>query len=214
MIESRTAIVFGATGLVGRQCLDLLLSSSAYSRVTVFVRRSTELRHPKLVERVVDFGKVDSFREEVRGDDLYYCLGTTIAKAGSRAAFRSIDFELPAEIAKSAMKNGVSRWLMVTSIGASESSPSFYLRVKGELEQKIAGLSFKSAHFFRPSLLLGKRSEVRLLEGLSMPVARALSPLLFGSLRKYRPVDAREVAAKMIEEALTGKAGTNVHTFE
>ena len=109
MSEPRTALLFGATGLVGGQCLDLLLSSPAYSRVVVFVRRSTEVRHSKLEERVVNFDDVSSFRDEVRGEDLFYCLGTTIAKAGSREGFRKIDFDLPAEIARIASENGITR---------------------------------------------------------------------------------------------------------
>lgn len=214
MSTEKTAILFGGTGLVGRHCLTLLLEVPRYGAVVSFGRRLSGITHPKLTEYVVDFNRIEDFCNSIRGDDLFYCLGTTLDRAKSREAFRRVDYDYPVAIARAAAANGISNWLMISSIGASATSPNFYLRVKGELERKISGSAFRGVHIFRPSLLLGERSERRFAEVLAAPVMKALSPLLMGPLRKYRPTPARTLARRMIEVAKAESSGVAIHYLE
>lgn len=207
----KTAILFGASGLVGGQCLKQLLENPAYGRVLSIGRRSLGVTHPKLSEKTINFEKIDQFKDLIRGDDLYYCLGTTLSQAGSRKNFEAVDFDYPLQIARFALANGVSKWLMVTSIGSSASSPSFYLRVKGKLEKELSTLPFQGCHFFRPSLLLGKRPTKRVLEELFIPLAKAIRPLMIGPLRKLRPIDVAAVASSMIAVAQNPASKSGVH---
>lgn len=208
----KTAILFGATGLIGGHCLRHLLDPKfGYDRVISFGRRAVDLENPRLVQKRIDFDRLEKHADEIRGDDLYYCMGTTLKQAGSQEAFRRIDFDYPVQIAKIAARNGVRRWLMVSSIGASADSPFFYLRTKGEGEAEIAKLPFQSVHFFRPSFLLGARSESRVLENVFNPIAQAFAPLLVGKLRRFRPIQGSEVADMMLRAAQSGEAGTQIH---
>jgi uncharacterized protein YbjT (DUF2867 family) len=207
----RTAVLLGATGLVGGHCLRALLDSPQYGRVITLGRRPTKAASPKLVEHVFDFERIAEQSELLEADDVFYCLGTTLAQAGSREAFRRVDFDYPTRIAQAAQGAGVRRWMMISSVGASPRSPFFYLRVKGEAEEAIARSGISQIHFFRPSLLLGARPGHRALEQAAIPVVRALSPLLCGPLSRYRPVEAGEVARRMLEAALEERAGVRIH---
>lgn len=199
---NKTALILGYTGLVGGHCLRQLLDSPFYSQVVAIGRRSSGLSHPKLVERIIDFERLYNFASAFSGDDLFYCMGSTIKKAGSQKAFRKIDFEYPLEIAKLAYAQGVKKWLMVSSVGASEHSSSFYLRTKGEIEVAVSKVGFKEIYFCRPSFLLGDREEHRPLEKVFIPLFKAFTPLMVGGLRQYRPVEAADVARQMISHAL------------
>jgi uncharacterized protein YbjT (DUF2867 family) len=208
-----TAILFGATGLVGRSCLDLLLRGIEYETIVSIGRRPSGHAGPRLVEKIVDFNRPDEVEAALphRPGTVFYCMGTTIAKAGSREAFRKIDYELPLRIAKAAHADGADCWTMISSIGASPDSPSFYLRTKGDLERDVSAIPFRSIHILRPSLLLGEREENQVLEKAAMPIARALAPLLTGKLARYRPVEAAAVARAMIDAARSPATGTTIH---
>lgn len=209
MESGRTAILLGATGLVGGHCLELLLEEPAYQRVVSLGRRETGRPHAKLEEHLIDFERLEDSSQLFRGEDLFCCLGTTIKKAGSQAAFRRVDFTYPVEAARLASTNGAAQFLLVSALGADPGSRVFYNRTKGEVEEAVAKLPFRGVQIFRPSLLLGERGEFRAGERVAEIVMKPLSFLLAGPFRKYRPVRARAVAAAMIRVARQNPAGVN-----
>jgi uncharacterized protein YbjT (DUF2867 family) len=210
MKNGRTAILLGATGLVGGHCLDMLLEENAYARIISPGRRKTGREDRKLEEHLIDFERLDDYSQLFRGDDLFCCLGTTIRKAGSQAAFRQIDFTYVKECARIASANAVGQFLLVSALGASKRSSVFYNRTKGEVEEAVAGFTFRGVQILRPSLLLGERAEVRAGERVAEQALKLFSFLLVGGLRKYRAVHARSVARAMIKVALEQPAGVNV----
>jgi uncharacterized protein YbjT (DUF2867 family) len=207
----KSALLVGASGLVGGHCLDFLLADPAYDQVLVFVRKPLSRRHAKLMQHVIDFEQLQQHMNLMRVNEVFCCLGTTIKKAGSQPAFRRVDFEYPFEIAKLAAQNGVEQFLLVTSIGANSRSAIFYSRVKGEVEAAIRSLPFRAIHIFRPSILLGSRAEIRLGEKIGQMVMSVLAFLFIGALRKYRPIAASAVAAAMLKVAKMNQPGIHVH---
>ena len=205
---SKTAIVFGATGLTGGYLLRQLLEHPSYARVHAYGRRTLDVQHEKLQERVIDFDRLDEALTDLKGDDLYIALGTTIKKAGSREAFRRIDLEYPLHIAQIAQRKGVSQVMLVSSAGADPDSPFFYSRVKGELEQLIRQLPFWAVRIYRPSILMGKRDEQRIGESIGKGLGALLENLMGKSLGKYRPIDAKDLAIAMIHSAQAMQSGT------
>jgi len=209
---ARVALLIGASGMVGGELLTCLLQSLAYAEVIAWVRRPLNVRHPKLTQRVVDFDRLAGpTPEPVRADDVFCCLGTTIGKAGSQAAFRRVDLQYPLQVGRLAKASGAQRYLIVTSMGADPHSRIFYNRVKGEVEAELCALGLPALHIFRPSLLLGERPETRVGEAIGSVLARAMAPLMLGGLRKYRPIKGRTVARAMLCTALDNGAGTHVY---
>lgn len=205
----KTALVIGATGLVGRQLVELLLADDRYAEVVVFARKSTRITHPKLIEHLVDFSVSDTWRGFVRGDVLFSALGTTRAKAGSKARQYEIDYTYQYNFAASAAANGVKDYVLVSSLGANASSPFFYLRIKGELEEAVAKLPFLKVVVLRPAQLYGDRAEPRPGEQFGLRVTRGLNRI--GILRGRRPIPALTVARAMIR-AVDTKARFSVYT--
>jgi uncharacterized protein YbjT (DUF2867 family) len=208
-----TALVVGATGLVGSQCLKTLLDRGAYERVVAFTRRPLGQQHPRLVETIVDFDKLEEL-ESFPTADVFCALGTTIAKAGSQADYLKVDFEYPRIIAERSVAAGATQFLLVTSVGADPQSSNFYLRVKAQLEKAVTGLPFASVHIFRPAFLIGSREELRLGELLGGAASRALQFALIGKLRKYRPIAASAVAAAMVVAARDAKPGRHIYHYD
>jgi uncharacterized protein YbjT (DUF2867 family) len=209
---SRTALLLGASGLIGGHCLDLLLADQAYTQITILTRKVLARTHPKLTQHVVNFDRLGEVADAFRVQDVFCCLGTTIKTAGSQEAFRKVDFTYPVESARLAMQQGAAQFLLVSSLGADAKSSVFYSRTKGEVERAIAASDLSSVQIFRPSLLLGERTEVRSGERIAEKVSRALSFLLIGPLRKYRPIEARAVAAAMI--AVAKQSANGIHIYE
>jgi len=194
MAESRSALLVGATGLVGSFLLQRLLASERYARVTVWARRDVGKTHPKLKVEIVDFERLEERR--VEAEDVFCCLGTTIKQAGSQAAFRRVDYGYPVALARAAARGGAKRLLVVSALGANPDATMFYNRVKGEMEEAVrAGVP--QTILFRPSLLSGRRAEERLGEKVGLVVGSILGPLL----GKYRPIHADIVAAAMLNAA-------------
>lgn len=196
----KTAIVIGATGLIGNHLVHKLLDDNRYGQVKIFVRRSSGIQNHKLQEHIVDFDRIDEWKDELTGDDFFSALGTTIKQAGSKEAQFKIDYTYQYEVAKAAAENNVMSCLLVSSYGADSKSKNFYLRIKGELENAVVTLPFKKTIIFQPSLLLGDRTEKRIGETvgafLSIPLTKIIPPL-----RKYRPIEASVVATAMINSA-------------
>lgn len=193
-----TALIAGASGLVGGCLLRQLLESPEYDRVIALGRRPLELAHPRLVQVTADFAALEKVTADLRCDDAFCCLGTTIRQAGSRTAFRAVDQVAVLAFAWAARRNGAGRLFTVSSLGADARSRIFYHRVKGETEEALAVLGFKTLAIFRPSLLLGRRARVRAGERLGAAVLWLAEPLLLGPLRPCRAIHAEVVARAML----------------
>ncbi len=208
----KTALVFGSTGLVGSELLKLLINTGEFSNVKIFVRKKTNINHPKVQEILVDFDELQSKSSEIIGDVLFICLGTTMAKAGSKDAFYKVDYTYCYEAAKLAAYNRVGQVVMISSIGANSSSSVFYSKVKGEIENDISQLAFESVNIVRPSLLLGDRKEDRLGEKIFTKVSKYFNFIFFGPIKKYKPILAIDVAKAMIAISQNYQGGN--HIFE
>lgn len=193
----KTAIVIGATGLIGKHLTKILLDNPAYSSVKVFVRRSINISNPKLEEHIVDFDKITNWKNKITGDELYSAMGTTIRKAGSKEAQYKIDVTYQYEFAKAAAGNRVQNYFLVSSAGANQNSKVFYLRIKGELEEMVRNLLFTNIRVFQPSLLVGEREEKRFGEKFGESLMKFFLPI-FPPLKKYRPIKGEVVARAMI----------------
>jgi len=200
-----TAILAGASGLVGGECLKRLVAADEYSSVIVVTRRDLgdAAGHAKVRQAITDFDQLGGLRRSLRGDHVFCALGTTIRKAGSQARFRQVDFEYPLRLAQLTRMNDASHFSIVSALGASRSSPFFYSRVKGEVEEGLRAMEWPSLAIFRPSLIAGDRAESRPLERLSEHFLR-LAPAT------WRPVAASDIAAAMVATALRSPAGVTV----
>lgn len=207
---THSALLLGSSGLVGSHLLTLLLNSPHYATVHSLVRRPSGRVHEKLEEHVVDFDRLAASADAVRGNDVFCCLGTTIKVAGSQEAFRKVDLTYVVDAAATAQRNGASRFFVVSSIGASTRSSSFYLRVKGEMEETVARIPFASVGILRPSLLLGERKESRIGERIGAVGMKAASIAMVGPLRKLRPIEAADVAAGMLFLSRTNFTGVRI----
>ena len=207
----KTALLAGATGLIGSQLLPLLLASERYAKVIVVGRKAVPIIHPKLVQVVTELDKLEDVRLKLIADDVFCCLGTTMAQAGSKEAFFKVDFLYVVQLAALAASNFAAQFMVVSSMGADAGSPIYYSRVKGEMEAAVRQVPFRAIHIFRPSLLLGERARPRLGEQLGAMGLRLLRPLLRGPLLKYRPVPGAAVAAAMLRAAKDDGGGVQVH---
>lgn len=213
--RTRTSLVLGATGLVGAALLQLLAEDPVYAAVTALLRRTSRTSLPKVREVVIDFERPDEYRSHLGVDDIFCCLGTTIKQAGSEAAFRKVDYEIPVAIARAALLAGAKRYVIVTAVGASAGSRIFYNRVKGETEDALRALAFpEGIHILHPSILLGNRAEPRPGEKVASALMSTTRPLFVGYLARYRAIDAADVARAMKNAATAGKDGPGVHVYE
>jgi uncharacterized protein YbjT (DUF2867 family) len=206
---SRVAIVAGATGLVGRACVDRLCASPTYRAVVALARRPIDTRGGWLEVWQVDFDRLDEI-EPTTVDVAFCALGTTISVAGSQEAFRRVDHDYTLAFARFALRGGARQFVLVSSVGAHSSSSNFYLRVKGEVEDALRAMPFEAVAILRPGLLLGDRAESRPAEAVARAVAPFLNPMLIGPLARYRSVGANHVAAAMIATAESGRAGAYI----
>lgn len=214
-MQAKTAVLLGATGLIGNHLLHLLLTDDYFTGIRVLVRKPFAFMHPKLEVRITDFDDHDNFHSALgKGDAIFCCTGTTMEKVkGDKILYRRIDFDIPVHAAQWGIDNGFSQFLVVSAIGANEKSSNFYLHLKGSMEAAIHALPYASLHIFRPSLLLGDREEIRKGEKLAKSIMPVLSFMLAGSLKKYRAIEALDVARAMLAAAQSGKTGINVHEY-
>ena len=209
----KIALVAGATGLVGGFLLKTLLDAPDYTRVYALTRRMLGKDHPKLANRVVVF---DRMAEQLKGlvaQDAYCCIGTTIADAGSQEAFRAADVDAVLLFARAARAAQATRFIVVSSVGASSSSKKFYLRTKGEMEEAVTDLGFVSVDILQPSLLLGPRKALRPLEIAGSIFAPLINPLLTGEREPLRAIPAETVARAMLGASRRGARGTYRYTY-
>ena len=196
--SKRKAIIFGATGLVGSCVLQELLTDKQYSQVHIAVRKPTSYVHPKLIEHVIQFEDLAAAQHLFKVDDVFCCLGTTLKEAKSKDNQKKIDLNYCKSIASYSNQHNCSTFLLVSSVGASSTSSSFYLALKGQLEDYVTNCHIKHCYVFRPSVLLGFRKTFRLGEYLSKLVLFLLFPFLVGPLSKYKPISAKVLAKAMV----------------
>lgn len=198
----KTALIAGATGLVGSELLKLLDESDQYQYIHLMSRRLVGTLSPKVTEYIIDFNDLSEFQIGARVDHVFCTLGTTIKKAETKNNFRKVDFDYVVELAKLAKRNGVDKFLVVSSLDANAKSPIFYNRVKGEVEAALRDLSLPHLFIFRPSLLMGERKEHRKGEKTAIAVYKVISPFFWGPFRKYKGVEAKQAAKAMLMTAL------------
>ena len=213
-MAGKSALIAGSTGLIGSELLQDLLDGKEYDKVVAIVRRSLEIQHPKLEEKIVDFDKLGEYNDIFAVDDVFCCLGTTIKKVKTKEAMWKIDVEYPVEIANLASSNGAKKFLLVSSMNADPNSPIFYSKMKGKLEEEIKRIPFESVAIFRPSLLLGERQEFRLGERIAAAIFTSVPFLFAGPFKKYKAIEGKTVAAAMYKAAQHHNAGITIFPSE
>jgi uncharacterized protein YbjT (DUF2867 family) len=200
-----TALLAGATGLVGGECLRQLVASDRYAKIIVVTRRDlgAAARSPKVHQVVTELLALGDVRRQLQADHVFSALGTTMKKAGSRARFREVDFEYPLRLAQLALKNGATHYSLVSAIGADARSPFFYSRVKGQVEAALRGMGWPSLAIVRPSIIAGQRGEFRPLEKLG-------ERLMQFAPSQWKPVQAADIAAAMVVTAARSPAGVTI----
>jgi uncharacterized protein YbjT (DUF2867 family) len=202
----QTATIFGATGLVGKELIFELLESIPYTKVKAVVRNTLPLAHPKLEQIVIkDFNNLKDHASHLTSDVFFCCIGTTIKKAGSQEEFKKVDIDLPVKIAIIAESIHVPNLIIISSIGANAHSQNFYLRTKGEMEQRVQDVYHGNLKFVQPSFLIGNRAEFRFGEKIANVLIRALGIFMFGPLAKYKGIHSTDVARSMIRLAESTK---------
>ena len=207
----KSALLIGATGLVGGCVLEQLLTDQNFSSVTVLSRKPLQTNHPKLKEVIVNFDEIEKYSNDIKADVVFCCLGTTIGVAGSQEAFKKVDYEYPLRVAEIAKKNGAKKYLIISALGSSKSSIIFYNRVKAEVEEAVGKLNFESFHILQPSLILGNRQEMRLGEGIARAASPVIDLLMVGPLNKYKSIKAEQIAKAMIHYSKLDEKGTFRH---
>ena len=197
----KTALLFGASGLVGSHLLNQLIKDTNYSKIKLFVRSVTEIIDPKVEIIKIDFNNLQNHKEDVKGDDCFFCIGTTKKNSSDKDEYRRVELDIPKEIAKIAKLNLVNSFIFVSAIYANPNSSGDYVRFKGLVEEELKRLNFPKLALMRPSFLMGDRKEKRVGEKIGIFVFKLLSPLLLGPLKKMKPIHSETVAKTMIRAA-------------
>jgi uncharacterized protein YbjT (DUF2867 family) len=193
----KKAVLFGASGFIGSYLLTELLNNSDYEQVTVIVRKSLEISHPKLKMWIGDYHSLPALKENIVADDVFITLGATRKNTPKREVYYQVDHDYPVMAAKIARENGAKSVFLVTAVGANASSGFFYVRTKGETERDIVALGFQHTHIFQPSMLIGNRKENRPLEKVFIKIWALINPVFVGGLSRYRGIEGKDVAKAM-----------------
>ena len=207
------ATIAGATGLIGSHLLKELLDDPYFETIRILIRRPLDLAHPKLEKKIVDFNDSDSLLAALSNSDTVFCaIGTTQKKVnGDKDAYRKIDFDIPAKLARFSKMVGCEKFILVSSIGASSTSKNFYLKLKGEVEDVVKTIGLRSLHIMRPSFLLGERKEFRIGELIGKPLMQVFS---FAVPSKYKAIRANAVAKAMVAIAKKNEEGSFVYEYD
>jgi|TARA_B100001142_G_scaffold258292_1_gene260132 uncharacterized protein YbjT (DUF2867 family) len=197
----KTALVFGSSGLVGGHLLNQLIKDNNYSKIKLFVRSEPEITNSKVEIIKTDFNNLQNHKEDIVGDDCFFCIGTTKKNSPDKKEYRRVEFDIPKETAQIAKLNSVNSFIFVSSVFADPKNSGDYLKFKGEVEEELKRLNFLKLGIMRPSFLIGNRKEKRVGEKIGILVFRILSPLLLGPLKKMRPIHSETVAKAMIRAA-------------
>ena len=197
----KTALLFGSSGLVGGQVLNRLTNDINYSRIKIFVRSEPEIQSNKLEIIKTDFNDLENFKDYIKGDDCFFCIGTTKQNSPNKNEYQKVELEIPKKIAQIARANSVNSFIFVSSIYANPNSSGDYVKFKGLVEEELKKLNFSNLGILRPSFLMGDRKENRVGEKIGILTFRLLSPLLIGPLKKMKPINSEKVAKAMIKIA-------------
>jgi uncharacterized protein YbjT (DUF2867 family) len=197
----KTALVFGSSGLVGGHVLSQLIENDDYNKIKIFVRSEPEINDPKVEIIKTDFNNLENHKEDIKGDDCFFCIGTTKQNSPDKSEYRKVELEVPKQIAQIAKSNSVNSFVFVSSGYADPKSSGDYLKFKGEVEEELKRLNFPKLGIMRPSFLLGDRKEKRVGEKIGIFVFKLLSPLFLGPLKKMKPIQSETVAKAMISSA-------------
>ena len=197
----KIALLFGASGLVGSHLLNQLISNNNYSKIKLFVRSAIDLNDPKIEIIQTDFNNLENHREDIKGDDCFFCIGTTKKNSPDKNEYKRVELEVPKQIAQIAKSNFVNSFVFVSSGYADPKSSGNYLKFKGEVEEELKKLNFPKLGVMRPSFLLGDRKEKRVGEKIGIFIFKLISPLLLGPLKKMKPIHSEIVARSMIKVA-------------
>ena len=197
----KTALVFGSSGLVGSHLVRLMSKNSNYEKIKLFVRSTSEIKTSKIEIINTDFNNLSNHKEDINGDDCFFCIGTTKKKTPDKDEYRRIEYDIPVEIAKIAKSNSINSFFYVSSGFADSKSSSAYLKNKGQVEEELIKLNFSILGIMRPSFLVGNRKEKRPGEEVGIFFFKIFSPLLLGPLKKMRPIQSEKVAKVMINVA-------------
>ena len=195
----KTAIVFGCTGLIGGHLVNQLIQDNYYTKIKIFVRSQTLIKNEKVEVINIDFNNLVNHKTEITGDDCFFCIGTTKQNSPNRNEYQKVELDIPKEIAQIAKANSVKSFIFISSIYANPNSSGNYVKFKGLVEEELKRLNFSKLGILRPSFLMGKRKESRVGEKIGILTFRVLSPLLFGPLKKMRPISSEIVAKSMIK---------------
>jgi uncharacterized protein YbjT (DUF2867 family) len=197
----KTALLFGSSGLVGGQILNRLINDVNYSKIKIFVRSEPEIQSNKLEIIKTDFNDLENFKDYIKGDDCFFCIGTTKQNSPNKNEYQKVELEIPKKIAQIARANSVKSFIFVSSIYANPNSSGDYVKFKGLVEEELKKLNFSNLGILRPSFLMGDRKENRVGEKIGILTFRLLSPLLIGPLKKMKPINSEKVAKAMIKIA-------------
>ena len=194
----KSALLFGVSGLVGGHVLNQLICNNNYSKIKLFVRSSINISDPKIEIIQTDFNNLENHREDIKGDDCFFCIGTTKKNSPDKNEYKRVELEVPKQIAQIAKSNLVNSFVFISSGYADPKSSGDYLKFKGEVEEELKRLNFPKLGIMRPSFLLGDRKEKRIGEKIGIFVFKLLSPLFLGPLKKMKPIHSATVAKAMI----------------
>jgi len=201
VMNQKTAIVLGATGLTGKLPLARLVADKSYARIKLFSRKAFGNTSPKIEEYIGDVLQLENFKGDFTADEVFCCIGTTAAKTKDRRVYKAIDFGIPFSAAKLAKENNIATFLVMSSLGANAQSTIFYSRTKGEMERAVLDQKLPYTYILRPSLILGERDKSRFGEKIGALLLRFITVFLVGKLRKFRAIEADCIASAMIRMA-------------
>ena len=197
----KTALVFGSTGLIGGHLISQLIKNDYYNKIKLFVRSEIVINEPKIEIIQTDFNDLENHIEDVKGDDCFFCIGTTKQNSPDKNDYQKIELEIPKKIAEIAKINSVNSFIFISSIYANPKSSGDYVKFKGLVEEELKKLNFSNLGILRPSFLMGDRKDIRVGEKIGILTFRLLSPLLIGPLKKMKPINSEKVAKAMIKIA-------------
>ena len=197
----KTALIFGSSGLVGKNLLNQIINNSNYSKVKIFVRSSLEISDPKVEIINTDFKDLQKIENLIIGDDCFFCIGTTKKNSPNKSEYRRVELDLPKKIAQISKSNDIRSFIYVSSGFADPKNSGDYLKFKGLVEEEIKSLNFEKIGILRPSFLLGNRKENRVGEKIGIFIFKILSPIFFGPIKKMKPIHSEKVAKAMIKIA-------------
>ena len=194
----KTAIIFGSSGLIGNELFRTILLNNSYDKIKVFVRSIPEVNNPKVEIIQTDFKNLEKYKDKLKGDDCYFCIGTTKKDTPDNDEYRRVEYDIPIEVAKITKENSVNSFFYVSSIGANPNASSKYLKNKGQVEEELKNLNFSRLAIIRPSLLIGNRKSFRLGEVIFTPIMNTLTLFACGGFKKYKPIKIENVVKAIL----------------